>query len=116
MHSPIAATALLEPITRLPIPPKSAARFAARAFCARLRLPTRTVRKPQAVVALATTEPSRTGEKPRLTTSNRWRMSALLRPPQADTRWRQRAQPGTQPSGRLVGAGLPGEVVTDVGV
>jgi len=45
--------------------PKSAARFAARAFCARLRLPTRTVRKPQAVVALATIEPSRTGETPR---------------------------------------------------
>src|SRR5215471_1031670 len=62
MHSPIAATALLEPIPRLPIPPKSAARFVARAFCARLRLPTRTVRKPLAVVALATIEPSRTGE------------------------------------------------------
>src|SRR5262249_16481229 len=45
--------------------PKSAARFVARAFCARLRLPTRTVRKPQAVVALATIEPSRTGETPR---------------------------------------------------
>jgi hypothetical protein len=45
--------------------PKAAARFAARAFCALPRLPTRTVRKPQAVVALATIEPSRTGEKPR---------------------------------------------------
>ena len=43
----------------------SAAQFAARAFCALLRLPIRTVRKPQAVVALATIEPSRTGEKPR---------------------------------------------------
>src|SRR5215467_8151265 len=63
MHSPIAATALLEPIPRLPIPPKSAARFVTRAFCALLRFPTRTVRKPQAVVALATIEPSRTGEK-----------------------------------------------------
>ena len=42
----------------------AAARFAARAFCARLRLPIRTVRKPQAVVALATIEPSRTGERP----------------------------------------------------
>src|SRR5262249_56042224 len=62
MHSPIAATALLEPTPRLPIPPKSAARFAARAFYARLRLPTRTVRKPQAGVALATIKPSRTGE------------------------------------------------------
>ena len=45
--------------------PQSAPRFAARAFCALLRLPIRTVRKPQAVVALATIEPSRTGEKPR---------------------------------------------------
>src|SRR5262249_2549916 len=61
----VAATVLLEPIPRLPIPPKSAGRFVARAFCARLRLPTRTVRKPQAVVALATIEPSRTGEMPR---------------------------------------------------
>src|SRR5260370_36741605 len=61
MHSPLAATALLEPITRPPIPPKAAARFAVRAFCALLRLPTRTVRKPQAVAALATNEPPRTG-------------------------------------------------------
>ena len=45
--------------------PQSAARFAARAFCALLRLPTRTVRKPQAGVALVTIEPSRTGETPR---------------------------------------------------
>jgi hypothetical protein len=43
--------------------PKAAARFAARAFRALLRFPTRTVRKPHAVVALATIEPSRTGEK-----------------------------------------------------
>ena len=47
---------LLEPMPRLPIPSKSAARFAARAFCARLRLPTRTARKPQAVVILVTIE------------------------------------------------------------
>ena len=40
--------------------PKAAGRFAARAFCALLRLPTRTVRKPQAVVALATIEASHT--------------------------------------------------------
>src|SRR5262249_60396879 len=60
MHSPIAATALLEPIPRLPIPPKSAARFAARAFCALRRLPTRTVRKPQAVGALGSIQPSPT--------------------------------------------------------
>src|SRR5262249_22574108 len=56
MHSPIAATALLEPIPRQPTPPKAAVRFAARAFCARLRLPTRTVRKPQEVVILVTIE------------------------------------------------------------
>jgi hypothetical protein len=60
MHSPIAATALLEPIPRKPIPLKAVARFAARAFRALLRFPTRTVRKPQAVVALATIEASRT--------------------------------------------------------
>src|SRR6266699_537462 len=58
MHSPIAATALLEAIPRKPIPPKAAARFAARAFCALLRFPTRIVRKPQAAVALATIEPA----------------------------------------------------------
>jgi hypothetical protein len=63
MPSPIAATALLEPIPRKPIPPKAAARFAARAFRALFRFPTRTVRKPLAVAALATIEPSRTGEK-----------------------------------------------------
>src|SRR5262245_1211935 len=62
MRSPIAATALLEPIPRKPTPPKAPARFAARAVCALLRLPIRTVRKPPAVVALATIEPSRTGE------------------------------------------------------
>ena len=62
MHSPIAATALLEAIPRKPIPPKAAARFAVRAFRALLRFPTRTVRKPQAVVALATIKPSRTGD------------------------------------------------------
>jgi hypothetical protein len=42
--------------------PKDPARFAARAVCTLLRFPTRTVRKPPAVVALATIEPSRTGE------------------------------------------------------
>jgi hypothetical protein len=47
-----------------PTPPKAAARFAARAFRALFRFPTRTVRKPQAVVASATIKPSRTGEKP----------------------------------------------------
>src|SRR5262245_8446489 len=73
MHSPIAATALPEPIPRQPTPPKAAARFAARAFCVRFRLPTRTVRKPLAVVALATIEPSRTGEKRGIDHSNRWR-------------------------------------------
>src|SRR5215475_5189665 len=62
MRSPIAATALLEPIPRKPTPPKARARFAARAVCALLRFPTRTVRKPPVVVALATIEPSRTGE------------------------------------------------------
>jgi hypothetical protein len=45
--------------------PKDPARFAARAVCALLRFPTRTVRKPPAVVALATIEPFRTGEKKR---------------------------------------------------
>jgi hypothetical protein len=56
MHSPLAATALLEPIPRSPIHPKAAARFAARAFCALPRFPTRTVRKPQEVVTLVTIE------------------------------------------------------------
>src|SRR5437016_8533312 len=53
MHSPIAATALLEPIPRSPIHPKAAARFAA-AVRALYRFPTRTVRKPQEVVILVT--------------------------------------------------------------
>src|SRR5262249_4076619 len=56
MHSPIAATALRESIPRRPIHPKAAARFAAKAFCALLRFPTRTVRKPQAAVILVTIE------------------------------------------------------------
>ena len=55
MHSPIAATALLEPIPRSPIHPKAAARFAA-AVRALFRFPTRTVRKPQEVVILVTIE------------------------------------------------------------
>ena len=63
MHSPIAATALLKSIAHKRITPKAAARFAVRAFRAVLRFPTRTVRKPQAVVALATIEPSRAFEK-----------------------------------------------------
>jgi hypothetical protein len=63
MPSPIAVTALLEPIPRKPISPKAAARFAERAFRALLRFPTRTVRKPQAVVALATIESSHATEK-----------------------------------------------------
>src|SRR5215831_5778926 len=55
MHSPIAATALLEPIPRSPIHPKAAARFSA-AFRALFRFPIRTVRKPQEVVILVTIE------------------------------------------------------------
>src|SRR5215813_1723807 len=55
MHSPIAATALLEPIFHSPIHPKAAARFPA-AFRALFRFPTRTVRKPQEVVVLVTIE------------------------------------------------------------
>ena len=62
MRSPIAATALLEPIPRKPTPPKDPARLAARAVCALLRFPIQTVRKPPAVVALATIEPSRIGD------------------------------------------------------
>src|SRR5436189_4114272 len=58
MPSPIAATALLEPILRHPIPPKAAARFAARAFRALFRFQTRTVRKPPAVAALGTIKAS----------------------------------------------------------
>jgi hypothetical protein len=65
MHSPIGATALREPIPRRPIHPKAAARFAARAFCALFRFPTRSVRKLQVVVALATID-SAAGEKPPL--------------------------------------------------
>ena len=61
MHRPIAPTALLEPIPCQPIPPNAAARFAA-AFRALLRSPTRTVRQPQAVVALATIKTSITGD------------------------------------------------------
>src|SRR5262252_5456144 len=53
MHSPIAATGLLEPIPRSPIHPKAAARFPA-AFRALFRFPTRTVQKPQEVVILVT--------------------------------------------------------------
>ena len=55
MHSPIAATALLEPIARSPIRPKAAARFPA-AFHALFRFRIRTVRKPQEVVILVTIE------------------------------------------------------------
>src|SRR5262249_38812347 len=62
MRSPIAATTLLEPIPRKPTPPKDPARFPARAICSLLRFPIRTVRKPPAVVALATIEPSRIGD------------------------------------------------------
>ena len=40
--------------------PQSAPRFAARAFCALLRLPTRTVRKPRAAAASVTIAASRT--------------------------------------------------------
>jgi hypothetical protein len=60
MHSPIVATALLAPLPRKPTPPKAAALFA-RAF-ALLPFPTRTVRKPQAVVILATIKESTTDE------------------------------------------------------
>src|SRR5215471_1454403 len=64
MRSPTAATALRGPIARRPIPPKAAARFAAGAFRATLlAIPTRTVRQPRAVVALATIKTSGTGEK-----------------------------------------------------
>jgi hypothetical protein len=59
MHSPIAATALREPIRRRPIHPEAAARFTA-AFRALFRFPTRIVRKPQEVVASATIEASLT--------------------------------------------------------
>src|SRR5215475_13082515 len=49
MHSPIAATALLEPTPRSPIHPRAAARFPA-AFRALFRFPTQTVRKPEVVI------------------------------------------------------------------
>src|SRR5260370_29734056 len=63
MHSPIVATVLLEPIPRKATPPKAAALFAARAFRALFRFPTRTVRKPQAEGGLGTIEAYPTGEK-----------------------------------------------------
>jgi hypothetical protein len=53
MHSLIAATARREPMHRRPIHRKAAARFPA-AFRALFRFPTRTVRKPQEAVILAT--------------------------------------------------------------
>src|SRR5262249_24317995 len=58
MRSTIAATTPLKTFTHKPIPPKAAARFAVRAFCALLRFPTRIVRKPQAVATSGTIEPS----------------------------------------------------------
>ena len=58
-RSPIAATALREPMPRRAIHPKTAARFPA-AFRAMLRFLTRTVRKPPEVVASDTIEASRT--------------------------------------------------------
>jgi hypothetical protein len=84
MHSPIAATALLEPIPRKPIPPKAAAWFAARAFCALFRFPTRSVRKLQVVVALATID-SAAGEKPPLASTPHSAMS--LSKSIAKSRW-----------------------------
>src|SRR5262249_7004023 len=73
MQSPIAATALLEPIPRKPISPKAAARFAARAFRPLVRFPTQTVRKPQAVGAFGTNQsPPACGKK---------RAASDLRPP-----------------------------------
>src|SRR5207245_6406577 len=54
-----------------------------------------------------------------LTTSNRWQMPALPRPPQAHTRVMAACSAWPQPSSRPVGTGwlpLPGEVVADVGV
>jgi hypothetical protein len=53
MHSLIAATAPREPMHRRPIHRTAAARFPA-AFRALFRFPTRTVRKPQEAVILAT--------------------------------------------------------------
>jgi hypothetical protein len=60
MRSPIVATALLAPMPRKPTPPKAPALFA-QAF-ALLPFPTRTVRKPQAAVLLATIKESTTDE------------------------------------------------------
>src|SRR5262249_29720967 len=74
MHSIIAATTLVKTFTRKPIPPKAAARFVVRAFRALLRFPIRTVRKQQAVVTLATIEPSRV----RIDTSEREEISGPL--------------------------------------
>jgi hypothetical protein len=54
MHSPIAATALLEPIPHSPIHPKAARLDSPAAVRALFRFPTRTVRKPQEVVVLVT--------------------------------------------------------------
>src|SRR6476469_10023657 len=77
MHSPIAATALLEPIPRRPIHPKAAARCPA-AFRALFRFPTRTVRNPQEVVILVTITACLMVE----TDSNRWRRAAPRSVPQ----------------------------------
>src|SRR5262245_35590239 len=64
MLSPIAALVLRGSMRRRRIPRKAADRLAATAVRA-LRFPIRTVRKPPAAAALATIEPSRTGENPR---------------------------------------------------
>jgi hypothetical protein len=74
MPSRIAATALLEPIVRKPIP-KAPARCAARAARALFHFPTRIVRKPQAVVVSATIEASRTGETS--IRSSRWPLCSI---------------------------------------
>src|SRR5260370_41503676 len=89
MHSPIVATVLLEPIPRKATPPKAAALFAARAFRALFRFPTRTVRKPQAVVVFATIQASRPGEK-----TGRWPLSE--KNPSRKTRPRAAAMSGRQ--------------------
>src|SRR6266508_4280808 len=108
MHSPIAATALLEPIPRKPIPPKAAARFAARAFRALFRFPTRTVRKPQAVVALATIKPSRTGEKPQHRNKRR-----ACTCPETLASWREALEPA--PHTRAVAAIDVAELALEIG-
>ena len=59
MHSPIAATALREPIARKPIHPQATARCPA-AIRGQFRFPTRTVRKPQEAEAWAIIEASLT--------------------------------------------------------